>query len=144
MSMKYTTKGFTLIELLVVIAIIGILSAIVIASLGTARNKSSTASVQATMKQIGNQTEIYRAYGLDFGKSASSCGSGVFSDPVIQSAEVNILANSATGATLSCFTDSTGNKWAISVSALKTGGSWCVDNSAAFRATTAQSTGVCN
>ena len=130
-------KGFTLIELLVVIAIIGILSAIVLASLSSAKNKGGTAAIQATMKQFAVQAALYRSGNPSFGASAT-CSTGVFSDPVIQSQEAEILANAASGATLSCYTDSAGNTYAMSVSPLRTGGSWCIDNSAHFSTTTAQ------
>jgi prepilin-type N-terminal cleavage/methylation domain-containing protein len=52
-------NGFTLIELLVVIAIIGLLSAIVLASLNTARIKARDAKRVSEMGQIQNAIELY-------------------------------------------------------------------------------------
>lgn len=52
-------KGFTLIELLVVVAIIGLLSAVVLVSLGSARKASNDAKRKADLKQIANAMEMY-------------------------------------------------------------------------------------
>ena len=56
---KNYKKGFTLIELLVVVAIIGILAAIVLASLSSARNKGKDAAIESQLASMRDQAELY-------------------------------------------------------------------------------------
>jgi len=57
---KTVDQGFTLIELLVVIAIIGLLSAIVMATLNSARDKAKNSSKNQLVVQYMNAAELYR------------------------------------------------------------------------------------
>jgi len=80
--MNNKNKGFTLIELLVVIAVIGILAAVILASLNSARAKARDARRRADLRQIAVALELYRdTYGTYrvAGTAWSGGGSGWFS-----------------------------------------------------------------
>jgi prepilin-type N-terminal cleavage/methylation domain-containing protein len=144
MKKGFLQKGFTLIELLVVIAIIGILSGIVLTSLGSARNKAKDARVSASIAQVRTIAET--GYGNDYASTFITPGPGTGTAPncVFATADTGLVAldgdvrvqQGATCAAAVAVT-STGKagilinkeagKYAAFV-ALPSGGGWCVDS----------------
>ena len=131
MASPETSSGFTLLELLVVIAIIGVLAAVVLASLGTSRNKGTDAGIVSNLHSIQVQAEFYylknsNTYGSTID---TSCNTNVFSDPVIGKAITNIQSINR-GVSLVCNNTSA----AYAVSSILINGSptgqmyWCVDS----------------
>ena len=128
---KNRSQGFTLIELLVVIAIIGVLSAVVLASLNTARSKGNDAAVQSDLSTVQTQAEIYyggvgaNTYGTQAFSSgaATACTGGMFSDGTIVNALKGADAANGTG-NVDCAATATTYVVAVATSV----GYWCVDS----------------
>ncbi|MFA5933812.1 MAG: type II secretion system protein [Candidatus Paceibacterota bacterium] len=127
-------KGFTLIELLVVIAIIGILASVVLASLGSARNKGKDASVKSQLASIRAQAELYVSANnnqyADADGVAITCSAGesVFDPTRTDNVSVLIAGIANAGGIPACFADTTA--WAVSSSLPSdpTASFWCVDS----------------
>jgi prepilin-type N-terminal cleavage/methylation domain-containing protein len=134
---KKTTEGFTLIELLVVIAIIGILSAVVLASLNTARQKGQDASIQSDLNNLRSQAAIYfsansnySSLGSDDNSSCTDAAAGtMFADDATMASQLSAVNTANGGAGMSCNVTADGSAYAASAKLVASSGSeYCVDS----------------
>lgn len=108
-----SSQGFTLVELLVVVAILGILSSIVLVSLGTANTRGKDGAVQANLDSLRTQAQLYYNDNSGYGSnplvvnSTGDCTTGtagtVFAEPrVAKQVAATNLANGG-GATVDVY-----------------------------------------
>ena len=127
---KNRSRGFTLIELLVVIAIIGVLSAVVLASLNTARSKGNDAAIKSNLATISTQAELYYDSNSNSYGTASACTTaGTFvAEATIAQAISQIDSANGSGGLVTC--GSSGSAYMVS-SARPSGQAsayWCIDS----------------
>jgi type IV pilus assembly protein PilA len=142
MNQKVTSsqRGFTLIELLVVIAIIGVLSAVVLASLNTARSRGNDAAIKSNLSTVAVQAELYYDTNNSYATSSiSTCGQGLFaSDRTISQAITS--ADAASAGAASCYASSAG--YAVSVPLSTGNGHWCIDSTGTKKSSSGPATSI--
>lgn len=138
--MKSEKKGFTLIELLVVVAIIAMLATVVLAALGSARNKGADASVKSNLTNARAQGEIFyntntaapNSYTSvctngNGGGTLGAVGVGSMIQNAVKATGLSSYTINGTGTLTTATCNDSSTAWAAEVP-LKAGGMWCVDS----------------
>jgi prepilin-type N-terminal cleavage/methylation domain-containing protein len=134
-------KGFTLLEVLVVVAVIGILAAVVLVALTSAKQKGDDSAIQGTMKSLQTQASIYHSTNGNFGVTAAACNVGMFADTTTYGLARLITAVQVKSLAVACFADTSPAAWVISAQ-LKSDATkyWCVDSAGTSKQRTAAAT----
>jgi len=135
-------RGFTIVELLVVIAIIGLLSAIVLASLSNARNKGNDAAVKSNLDNVRPQAAIFYETNGGYTTTGASvtaattpasanCSTAntLFADSIIR--QMINASETANGSSVTlCAYTANAAAWAVysPLIVLTSGAGWCVDS----------------
>lgn len=140
--MTKLNRGFTLIELLVVIAIIGILSTIVLASLGTARTKGEDSAIQANLSNMRAQAELLYSNLNSYGPAPAATGcasatSTTATSDIFGTTSAGTLKNLAEGVLIRAtgnpaYCNSGTSGWVMAVK-LKGAGHACADGTGASK-----------
>lgn len=109
-------------ELLVVVAIIGILAAIVLVSLNSARNKGKNAAIKAQMAQLRSSGEMFNEDNGGFTGWCADAEEGRISQGAIDAGGTGYACSDSSSA------------WAAEITLVGTGaGNWCVDSTGASK-----------
>ena len=82
-------KGFTLIEILIVVSIMALLTAVIIANVSSARNKSADGAAKAILAQYKTEVELY-ANGKTSNYVNACNADGVFTSSRLASLQIEL------------------------------------------------------